>query len=150
MPKSKLPTRSTSMSTGKHTRPHGVAPASAVAASSLRDYAISNPDMEDLVIVDRKTLIIPKSIDKPIYNFYRQKHTAPHWIYATALVGEKDTIVGVFNTVTQKIYHIFDGLVHANPEAFGYKNTRLKNHGGGALRRQTRHRQIRRQQTRRS
>ena len=114
------------------------AAAGAGAGNALRSYAIADPPMRDLDMVPRRTLQLPKKLRKPAYDFYRERHTTPNWVYITAVFGDKDVIVGVFNTDTNKVYHIRGGLIYPTTEAFGFKNTRRANRGGGPRRRQTR------------
>ena len=117
--------------------------AGAGAENALKTYAIADPPMRDLDMVPRRTLRLPKGLKNPAYDFYRERHTTPNWVYITAVFGDKDVIVGVFNTDTNKVYHIRGGLIYPTTEAFGFKNTTLKNQGGGQKTR-------RRQKTRRS
>ena len=116
--------------------------AAAAPAGALRDYAIADPPMKSLSQIPRASKGIPARL-KGHYKFYREPHTTPNWIYFTTEFGENLTeeIVGVYNTDTSKEYTIRGGLIYPNPEAFGFKNTRRANRGGG---KKTRRRQTRR------
>jgi hypothetical protein len=98
--------------------------------------------MKSLSQIPRASKGIPTHL-KGHYKFYREPHTTPNWIYFTTEFGENLTeeIVGVYNTDTSKEYTIRGGLITPSSEAFGFKNTRLKNRGGG---KKTRRRQTRR------
>jgi hypothetical protein len=140
-PKSASP-KSKSKSAAAASVPATVPAAASAPAGAIRDYAIADPPMKSLSQIPRASKGIPARL-KGHYKFYREPHTTPNWIYFTTEFGENLTeeIVGVYNTDTSKEYTIRGGLIYPNPEAFGFKNTRRANRGGG---KKTRRRQTRR------
>jgi len=130
------------MPSPKSASPKSKSKSAAAPAGALRDYAIADPPMKSLSQIPRASKGIPERL-KGHYKFYREPHTTPNWIYFTTEFGENLTeeIVGVYNTDTSKEYTIRGGLIIPSPEAFGFKNTRRANRGGG---KKTRRRQTRR------
>jgi len=114
----------------------------------IKNYAIGNPVMGNLVDVPREDLpTLPKDLkdDKTLF-FHREKHTTPNWIYITRNYenSSKKYIAGVVNMDNNKLYQINNNMVHPNPDAFGYENTRLLR---GGTRRKNKRRQNRRSTT---
>ena len=144
-PKSKSKSPKSKSKSPKSKSKSAAAPAAAAPAGApngIRDYAIADPPMKSLSQIPRASKKIPERL-KGHYKFYREPHTTPNWIYFTTEFGENLTeeIVGVYNTDTSKEYTIRGGLIIPSPEAFGFKNTRRANRGGG---KKTRRRQTRR------
>lgn len=106
------------------------AAAGAGAGNARKTYAIGNPKKSNLIKIRSHKQIPPQIMG--YYRFYRESDTTPNWIYFTDF-GDNLTeeIVGVYNTVTSKEYTIHKGLIYPSSEGFGFKNTRLKNQGGG-------------------